>query len=464
MQLLKSTLLGAAAGVAAISGVQAADLPVKAKPVEYVKICSAYGAGFYYIPGTDICLRVGGYVRADYYHQGTAGNPSISTSNSGLNNRDEDTHAFRGRGAYILDARQNTSYGTLRAFLNGYVSWTTGATGPANSASANRAFIQFAGFTFGRATSFFDFFGSSSWANIETWNSQITGSDGWNVLAYTAQLGNGVTATFGIEDSRKKAVLNALAISPSTAFATPGGATSSRAGQNIPAIVGNIRVDQSWGSAQVMGALQEIRGQYLGATSAFPSTDNEWGYAFGGGFTWKNPSAPGSEFGIQAAWSKGATGYVAHLYNNHSIYANNLSSSQGELFDAVYGLGPDPRQLQLTEAWGFNAGYLHRFNPQWAMVVHGGYTSIDYNSTVTLAACGPGIFFGCDLDYSFWSLGGQIRWTPVSGLNIGLDLLYNRFETQMFGSGIAASGTRPASLATGDQEVWAAMLRVQRDF
>ena len=55
-------LLGTAAGLALAGGAQAADLPVKAKPVEYVKICSAYGAGFYYIPGTDICLRVGGYV------------------------------------------------------------------------------------------------------------------------------------------------------------------------------------------------------------------------------------------------------------------------------------------------------------------------------------------------------------------------------------------------------------------
>ncbi|MGB7257197.1 MAG: porin, partial [Pseudolabrys sp.] len=28
-----------------------------AKPVQYVKICSLYGAGFYYIPGTDTCIK-----------------------------------------------------------------------------------------------------------------------------------------------------------------------------------------------------------------------------------------------------------------------------------------------------------------------------------------------------------------------------------------------------------------------
>src|SRR5437016_7451439 len=63
MKMVKSLLLGGAAGLVAVAGAQAADLPVKAKPVEYVKICSLYGDGFFYIPGTDTCLKIGGYVR-----------------------------------------------------------------------------------------------------------------------------------------------------------------------------------------------------------------------------------------------------------------------------------------------------------------------------------------------------------------------------------------------------------------
>ena len=65
MKMVKSLLLGSAAGLVAMAGAQAADLPVKAKPVQYVKICSLYGAGFYYIPGTDTCIKIGGYVRAE---------------------------------------------------------------------------------------------------------------------------------------------------------------------------------------------------------------------------------------------------------------------------------------------------------------------------------------------------------------------------------------------------------------
>ena len=66
MKMVKSLLLGSAAGLVAVAGAQAADLPVKAKPVQYVKICSLYGVGFYYIPGTDMCIKIGGWVRAEY--------------------------------------------------------------------------------------------------------------------------------------------------------------------------------------------------------------------------------------------------------------------------------------------------------------------------------------------------------------------------------------------------------------
>ena len=61
---LKSLLFGSAAVIAAGTGAQAADLPT-VEPVEYVRICDAFGTGFYYIPGTDTCLKISGYVRVD---------------------------------------------------------------------------------------------------------------------------------------------------------------------------------------------------------------------------------------------------------------------------------------------------------------------------------------------------------------------------------------------------------------
>jgi Porin subfamily len=61
---IKSLLLGSAAALAAVSGARAADA-VMAEPeaVEYVRVCDAYGAGYFYIPGTETCLKIGGYIR-----------------------------------------------------------------------------------------------------------------------------------------------------------------------------------------------------------------------------------------------------------------------------------------------------------------------------------------------------------------------------------------------------------------
>ncbi|MBN8995822.1 MAG: porin [Rhizobiales bacterium] len=65
---IKTLLLGTATAFVAVSGAQAADLAV-AEPVEYVKVCDAYGAGYFYIPGSDTCLKIGGYVKSyvDFY-------------------------------------------------------------------------------------------------------------------------------------------------------------------------------------------------------------------------------------------------------------------------------------------------------------------------------------------------------------------------------------------------------------
>src|ERR1700742_1368202 len=64
---IKSLLLGSAAALAVVSGAHAADAVVAAEPepVEYVRICDAYGAGYFFIPGSDTCIKFGGYVRTE---------------------------------------------------------------------------------------------------------------------------------------------------------------------------------------------------------------------------------------------------------------------------------------------------------------------------------------------------------------------------------------------------------------
>ena len=215
MKMVKSLLLVSAAGLVATAGAQAADLPVKAKPVEYVKVCSLYGAGFYYIPGTDICLKVGAYFRAEY----AFGNQASSLTN--LDNTGVDgqrtritgpDYQQRARAFIFLDSRQQTAYGTLRAYMN--IGWTddfpNGQTAGGTSAAgvyANRAFMQLAGFTWGVATSYYDFFSSPCDFVLGSVVAD-TGDGGWKVAAYTAQLGNGVSASFSVEEPRRQDVVN----------------------------------------------------------------------------------------------------------------------------------------------------------------------------------------------------------------------------------------------------------------
>jgi len=104
MKLVKSLLLGSAAGLAAVAGAQAADLPSKkAAPVEYVRVCSAHGAGFFYIPGSDTCIKIGGRVRFDYQY-------------ATQYNRSGNFTGMRSLGRFELDARNSTEWGLLRAY------------------------------------------------------------------------------------------------------------------------------------------------------------------------------------------------------------------------------------------------------------------------------------------------------------------------------------------------------------
>src|SRR5262245_65531160 len=110
----KSILLNAAALVA-VSGAHAADLPVKAKPVEYVKVCSIYGAGFFYIPGTDTCIKIGGWVRAEYTFQTGTGDQPFHTGAAGRNERiSSNEYNMRARWVTSIDVRTQPEYGTLR--------------------------------------------------------------------------------------------------------------------------------------------------------------------------------------------------------------------------------------------------------------------------------------------------------------------------------------------------------------
>ena len=276
MNSVKTLLLGTAAGLVAVAGAQAADMPVKAAPVQYVKICSLYGDGFYYIPGTDTCLKMGGYVRVQAeYNMGGGGVPVGDSAGGELSQgrftRDLTNDInYRVRGAISWDVRQQTEYGTLRTYIRFGAENTTPATtggGTTFNPFWDRAFIQFAGFTVGRSQSFFDLFtygGAYSYHNVRV--SGDTGASGQNLWAYTAQFGNGFSGTLSLEDpaTRKGGTVDlatggfplipAAALVTDNAFTINDGVRPTAFGFRVPDIIANLRVDQAWGFAGISAA------------------------------------------------------------------------------------------------------------------------------------------------------------------------------------------------------------------
>src|ERR1700722_18407423 len=210
MKMVKSLLLGSAAGLVAVAGAQAADLPVQAKPVEYVKVCSLYGAGFFYIPGTDTCIKLGGAVRVQAeFNTGGGGIPvgignAVEAGQGAFTRAATNDTNWRTRIYFSVDARQQTEYGTLRTFFRFGAQQTTPTDAVTGSVFWDRAFIQFAGFTVGKTLSFFDgiTFADFNYNNPRTMGD--TGPNGITVWAYTAQFGNGISFTLSAEDTHRR--------------------------------------------------------------------------------------------------------------------------------------------------------------------------------------------------------------------------------------------------------------------
>ena len=493
MKMGKSLLLGTAAGLGVIASAQAADLPVKAKPVEFVKVCSLYGVGFYYIPGTDMCIKIGGWVRAEY-GWGNNGNFTWGWANGNVNNRTTNNSDFRARGYITADARNQTEYGTVRGYIAVGLSENDhgGDVNAANAFSANRAFIQWAGFTFGRAQSFFDFYSNpatSYWGSVP---GSDTGDGGWFVMGYTAQFGNGLSATIAAEAPRKTQIMTPGPLSPGAIFGdvAPGGAffPGGYGGFQAPDFVANLRVDQAWGSAQIMGALHQVNSVYYTALSpAEGHPDDKLGFAVGAGIKLNAPMiGQGDYLQAQVNYTQGALRYVFQTPNSNWGKVQGQDEGFGVVSDAIYG-GNIPRtarstatQLSLTTAWNVNAAYEHFWNPRWRTSLYGGYAAVSHNSesnailclteaagsTLSTGGLAAVAAAGCDNDWSTWWLGSRTQWNVTKDFYLGVDVMYaNLFSASLPGNNTTLGRTAIGGAThVSDVDNWQFRFRVHRDF
>jgi hypothetical protein len=564
MKMVKSLLLGGAAGLVAVAGAQAADLPVKAKPVEYVRICSLYGEGFFYIPGTDTCLKIGGWVRYDAYFGNTGGSGNPYNTGGAGRNESFDSADFQDRARTVVsfDARTQTEYGTLRAYIRGGFELTTNYISQGN-VYFERAFIQFAGFTFGKTQSYFDMF-AQAWCYGCGFEGAgpATIAAGRNLAAYTANLGNGVSWTVAIEDatSRRGALwdagTNGLAIgsfpgpnawavssyptcgagsvttdnnignTASPLTVTGSCATGDYAAQSIPDIVSSLRVDQAWGSAQIMGAVHQVRGNFYGndtqatislGPSAFTGIrpDDTWGWAVGAGIVVNLPWNPGDKWWLEGEYGQGTPCYVGFCQdgvNGTYVRFNGAQvgaawALEGVFANAVSNAALNPRNggttnftgIILPTVWAVESAVEHYWTPAIRTSVFGSWTGWDPGGTGNAIMCsspngpvraGPagntttngtaigagantnfaaGAFSGCNYAFNIWAVGSRTVWNPVKNLDVGVEVMYSQLQQNMDPSRVllnfGGAGNRPAGLySPADQGVWSGLVRIQRNF
>jgi hypothetical protein len=518
MKLAKSLLLGSPAILIAFGGAQAADLPVKAKAVEYVRICSLYGAGFYYIPGTDTCIKLGGYLRAEValnsggHYNGQFS--SVNGSHNGLTNY----YTTRSRADLNIDTRTATEYGVVRTYFDAVFTWTSGSyTGNGNGSTTYSAagqsggfggvgnpsdggisggslgvyyaFIQFAGFTMGKTVSQFD----APWAQYpgNNFDGLVGGggtTTGVNQFTYTFDFGQGVSASLSAQDPAAYGQTNVWNATGTTASGIIGGAYGSNniGGSRSPDLIGAVRVDQAWGLLQVSVAAHDNVVGYYGANETTGSPGDKWGYAVQGALSIKNiPTGAGDVLNIQGVYTNGAS-----RYNFQSLANTSYSMFSGAGFagayqsvgfagvsDAVYGgtTAATGTGLELTTTYGFRGAYTHNWDAYWNTALYGAYGAVRHSSTAKGLICGSAgmtalaLTGTCNPDFDIEQVGVIIRWVPVKNLTFSGDFNWTRIDQKYAGTvtvpATLAGVAKPAAVyELKDQDSFTLLLRAQRNW
>jgi Porin subfamily len=355
----KSLMLGAATAAAATTA-QAADLPVAPEPVDYVRVCDAYGARFYYIPGTETCLRVGGRVRTQFVVNNV-------TEDGAWGDRDSDGYSWLARGYLYLDARTATEFGTLRTYVAMYGSSTNGDN---SSFTLDNAYIQWGGLTAGRLGSNFDIYTGQAFIGVvdRDWSDETL-----NQIAYTAAFGNGFSATIAAEDRSNREV-------------------GAYGGTRTPDLVAALGVTQGWGSAQLSGALHQVYPDT--ANNNATGGEDNFGFALGAGVVFNLPTASsGSNIYFQGFYADGALHYIGEGITGTtgvSDYTGDDTNSGFSLSSGVY--------VQATQTIG--------------LALDGSYAQVDMDQNAAIG------------DVTRYAIDGSVQWTPVSGFAIGADVGY----------------------------------------
>jgi hypothetical protein len=285
-----------------------------------------------------------------------------------------------------------------------------------------------------------------------------------------------------------------------------------------PDVVGNLRVDQAWGAAQIMGAIHQVGGGYyapsLAAGACVPGVgfqtcnghpSDEIGFAVGAGIKVNFPMiGPGDYLQAQVNYTEGASRYAAltpagtaspGIFGNGGglpgtgglglgIFADGVFCGTSSIAAATATCPAGGSGVSLTTVWSVQAAYEHFWTPSLRTSLVGAYTDTSYDAAasarmcasaaggaantfafVVPANCGAGSW-----DWQYWSVSSRTQWNITKDFYVGLEGFYGHLNTLSKGqlvtytsAGGVASAQPTAVRLLDDQDVFVWRMRVHRD-
>ncbi|MCW8282847.1 MULTISPECIES: porin [Agrobacterium] len=329
---IKSLLIGSAAALAAVSGAHAADAIVAAEPepLEYVRVCDAFGTGFFYIPGTETCLKFDGYIRFQ---------TDFGRNLSGTSDWDSFTRA-----QFNIDTRTDTELGALR----GYIGFRGQADNDTNrGVVVDQAFIELGGLKVGYYYNWWDDGLSGEVDQLSSNDTRL------NAIRYTYDAGSFYV---GVAVEELEAPLDAI----STLGVVKGGSIE---GPNNVGISGIIGAKFGGVNANLLGGYDTD--QENGAIRAIVTAD----------------IGPGT-FGISGVWASGANAYYEEsewtVAAEYAIKATDkLTITPGVQYFSKIDIGADNDFVGDRDAWRAGVAVGYKITQGLSTLVSVNYQDVD---------------------------------------------------------------------------------------
>jgi hypothetical protein len=273
------------------------------------------------------------------------------------------------------------------------------------------------------------------------------------------------------------------------------------AGDHVPDVVGNLRLDQAWGSLHFGAAAHEVHANYYNpADSNTGHPGATYGYAVTGAFELRNlPTGAGDSLKAEAGFAHGAAKYIfggtidssgAGRFAATSGTGTGGTMAFGYVLDGVYAgtSAANGTNILLSNAWEVTGFYEHYWNPAWRTSVFGNYSQVSYGATgdalllanlSTVGGIGPttGHLAGAggvgaatgSMKFATTQVGTRTAWTPVKDLTISGEFIYTRLNQNLNGTFVTNAGGVPGAAAgtafnLGSQNLYNGTVEILRSF